>query len=73
MAKHEVALKISHEVPIAGKDVEFPVKADGASLGRVRVSRGGIDWYPRRAQKGGYALTWEDFAAIMESNGRRKR
>jgi hypothetical protein len=36
MAKHEVALKISHEVPIAGKDVEFPVKADGASLGRVR-------------------------------------
>jgi hypothetical protein len=54
MAKQGVALKVAHEIEIGGKDMEFYVTADSKVFGRVKISRGAIDWFPRYAQKGGY-------------------
>jgi hypothetical protein len=72
MAKHDVSLKVGHEIPIAGKDVEFYVSADSKAFGRVRISRGAIDWFPRYVQKGGYELSWEEFDSLMKAHGRKK-
>lgn len=49
------------------------MKVDGAMFGRLRVSRGAIEWFPRSAQIGGYQLSWEAFADLMTTNGRRKK
>ncbi len=72
MPKHGVGLKIEHEIEIAGKDVEFYVTSDDKAFGRVKISKGAIDWFPRYAQKGGYELGWEEFDALMKKNGRKK-
>ncbi len=44
--------------PLESKDIEFDVKGQGAMLGTLKVSRGGIVWRPRD-HKFGYYSTWE--------------
>ena len=39
--------------------------ADGEKFGELRISRGGVDWWPRDAKTRGELLTWEQFAARM--------
>jgi hypothetical protein len=72
MAKHEVGLDVNRLVTVKNVDVEIPVKADGKALGRLRISRGGVDWTPGRHQRP-RTMTWEKFAAIMEEQGRLKK
>lgn len=69
MAKHDVSLQISHEIPIGNKDVEFTVFADSKPLGRIQISRGSIDWIPSPNSKSGFSVSWEEFAALMEEHG----
>ena len=73
MAKHTVGLKIEHEIAVGNVDVELPVRVDGKPLGRVRISRGGVDWIPTGMAKSGYALTWTRFAELMRAQGREKK
>jgi hypothetical protein len=42
----------------------FEVFDDEGKIGELRVSQGGIDWYPRGAQIPA-KLSWEQFAAVM--------
>jgi len=72
MPRHDVALKIAHEIPIGNVDVELPVKADGAPLGRLKISRGGIDWLRSPRSRTRYTLTWTELAEVMEREGRRR-
>jgi hypothetical protein len=72
MTQHEVELKIEQEIPIGKKDVVIPVKADGKPLGRLRISRGGVDWMPSPNSKKHYAMTWSKFAQAMEAHGTTK-
>jgi hypothetical protein len=46
-------------------DSVYEVYADDEKLGELRISRGGIDRWPRSARLG-HLLTWEQFAARME-------
>jgi len=69
MPKHDVHLEIDQPINIGNKDVEFPIDADGKAYGRLRVSKGGIDWVPAKKQKG-FWLTWPEFASLMAKNGK---
>ena len=70
MAKHDVGLLVAHDIPIGNKDVELVVKVDAKPLGRIRISRGSVDWIPSPNQKAGYRLSWSSFAALMQDNGK---
>lgn len=70
MAKHEIRLTFpSHEV--VNNDVTIKVKSDDALLGRIEISKGSIDWWPANNSKTHYKMTWENFQALMEQNGRQ--
>ncbi len=47
-------------------DAVYEVFADGEKFGELRISRGGVDWWPRDAKKRGELLTWEQFATRIE-------
>jgi hypothetical protein len=68
VAKHEVGLSIPNEILIGNIDVEFRIKADGELLGRLRISRGTIDFLPYRKHRR-YQLRWQRFAELMEAYG----
>lgn len=72
MPNHEVSLEIKHAVNIGNKDVEFPVRVDDRPLGRLQISRRSIDWLPSPNSQNGFAMSWSDFAALMEKHGYRK-
>jgi hypothetical protein len=69
MAKHEVGLDVNRLVTVGNVDVEIPVKADGKALGRLRISKGGVDWTPARKQKP-YRMSWEQFSKLMQDGGK---
>jgi hypothetical protein len=69
VAQHEVGLWIEQEIPIQNKNVVFPVFGDGKLLGRLRVSKGGVDWMAYKAQKKHHHLTWERAAELITEHG----
>ncbi|MCU1468638.1 MAG: hypothetical protein JWM72_4566 [Actinomycetia bacterium] len=70
MAKHEVKLRLNQGITIENVDVTFPVWSDDEFLGRLRVSKGSVDWQPAHGQMV-YRLGWEKFADMMVDNGRK--
>ena len=70
MAKHTVNLRLNQRITIENVDAEFPVWSDDAFLGRLRVSRGSVDWQPAHGRRV-YRLGWERFADVMMDNGRK--
>lgn len=43
MAQHELHLDIPKGIEVVNVDVDFTVKSDGAKLGTLKVSKGGVD------------------------------
>lgn len=72
MATHEITLKIPRGIEISNTDIEVFVREDGEILGRVRISRGSIDWIPRMGRRS-KTMRWKKFAETMEELGRTKR
>ena len=70
MAKHEVQLKLNQGITIENVDASFPVWSDGEFLGRLRVSKGSVDWQPAHGQMV-HRLRWEKFAEVMVDRGRK--
>jgi hypothetical protein len=70
MARHEVKLRLNQRITIDQVDATFPVWSDDERLGKLRVSRGSVDWQPAGG-KMVYRISWERFAALMEENGRK--
>ncbi len=70
MAKHEVTLRLNQGITIEQVDATFPVWSDGERLGRLRISKGSVDWQPAHGQMV-YRLSWEKFADMMVNNGRK--
>ena len=64
MPQHKVNMKIAHAVNVGNVDVEFEVRSGSTLLGRVQVSKGGIDWTPANARNPRKA-TWQEFAEWM--------
>jgi hypothetical protein len=56
------------ERPIANKDIDFPVRKNGAKFGTLRVSKGGLQWLPAGGWKKKHrpVMTWEQLAAWFE-------
>jgi len=68
MATHELSLSIpSGEIHNA--DVIVTVHSDGVKLGELRVSRGTIDWKPRK-HPSWISLEWEAFDRQMRETER---
>jgi hypothetical protein len=45
-------------------DVGFDIFSDGKKLGTLTISKGSIDWWPKR-KRSGKRMTWEKFATLM--------
>ena len=66
---HEVRVKVYTKV-VANKDVEIIVKTDGSKLGSLLISKGNVEWLPKGNSVNKKRLSWTQFAALMESEGR---
>ena len=64
MPVHDVTMNLSHPITVMNVDVEFEVRSDGELMGKVQISRGGIDWMPFKSHP--RTASWEQFAAWME-------
>ncbi len=73
MATHDVSMKIAHALEIGNVDIELAVVVDGKRLGRLKVSKGGLDWLPANKAVNSKSLTWESFAALMVESGKDKK
>ena len=69
MPTHDISLKILHSLEVVNTDIEVEVREDGELLGRIRISRGSIDWIPAQ-KRSARRLSWRKFAEVMEENGR---
>ena len=56
---------------INNTDVEFTVWSGGKKLGRLKISRGTIDWMPAHNSRTHYKMSWERFDDLMQSEGRQ--
>ena len=71
MAKHEIEAIIPN-VKVKNADMEVAVRSDGALLGRLKISKGTIDWLPANNSKNHSVMNWEKFAQVMEDWGSKK-
>ncbi len=72
MATHDISLKIPHGITVVNTDIEVTVREDGEVLGRVRISRGSIDWIPRLGRRA-KTMRWRKFGDVMEERGTTRR
>ena len=63
MATHDVTMNLSHPITVKNVDVEFEVRSDGELLGKLQLSRGGIDWMPFKSHPRG------DLGAVRRLDG----
>ncbi|MEO6982010.1 MAG: hypothetical protein ABI072_02715 [Edaphobacter sp.] len=69
MAKHTISLSAA-KIQIVNSDFSVVVKADDIVLGTLSISKGTIDWRPRKKQVGGKSeihLSWRKFDELMRS------
>ncbi|MDH4581406.1 hypothetical protein E8F20_05890 [Pseudomonas sp. BN415] len=69
---HEVSVNL-HQKIVLSKDVEVEVKADGAKLGTILISKGNLEWVPTGNSVNKHRLTWKQFATLMETQGKPKK
>ncbi len=60
---HEVTFTVPQR-PLERKDIEFAIKKNGAMLGTLKVSRGGLVWRPRDYTYG-YFLSWSKLDEVV--------
>jgi hypothetical protein len=59
---------MTQTVQLVGRsDVVFEVFMDGMKRGELRLSKGGIDWWPRKAKTNVKTKTWTQLADFLES------
>lgn len=64
MAQH----KVSFELPrreMGKVDTNFYIQKDGAVLGRIRISKGGLDYYPANRKKP-IKINWTKFDGMIK-------
>ena len=54
MAEHRVVMR----TPVRKTDIEFVIRSDNELMGRMFISRGGIDYKPAHS-KSSYPVSWE--------------
>ncbi|MEN3272472.1 MAG: hypothetical protein V7636_1233 [Actinomycetota bacterium] len=71
MPAHDIDVTIPAQT-VLNKDMEISIRSDGRLFGRVRISRGSIDWLPANSPIS-RRMSWEKFAEVMETDGRKIR
>ena len=70
---HEVSAKLFTKV-VAHKDLEIEIKTlkngKSSKLGKLLISKGNIEWLPRGNSVNKKRLSWAQFAALLEDEGR---
>lgn len=69
MAQHEVNFNVPDR-PLAHADIIFTVRQDEEKFGELRISKGGVVWYPRNKVLG-FKLNWEQLDRLARKHGRR--
>ena len=62
MPAHDVTMNLSHPITVKNVDVEFEVRSDGELMGKVQISKGGIDWTPFKSHP--RTATWEQLRCV---------
>jgi hypothetical protein len=64
---HEI--EMNQTTRIVGKtDVVFVVSSDvEGKLGELRLSRGGVDWWPRNSKRRFHQCSWEELRDFLEA------
>lgn len=55
------------ELSRVGSGVNLHIYSGRRKLGRLKVGKGGVQWYPRGAVRPKPALNWKEFAKKLES------
>jgi hypothetical protein len=71
MPTHEIKLRIPKAIEVLNKDVEVIVYEDERKLGRLRISKGSIDWTPASGKNARH-MRWSAFAQLMEQGTPRR-
>jgi hypothetical protein len=71
MPRHTLNLHLPPST-ITKTDVEVVVFSDDAILGRLLISKGGVDWWPAKKRRFHYRMGWEKFADRMEQPENRR-
>ena len=58
---------------LINSDAEIVVYSNGAKLGTVEASKGGINWRPAGKKKLHYVLSWEKFDEVMTQHGGKRK
>lgn len=66
MAHHRITMTQSARV-VENVDVRFAVVIDGVKRGELRLSKGGVDWWPRRSRTRVHKRSWTQLAELLES------
>jgi sorbitol-specific phosphotransferase system component IIA len=64
MAKHNVYFNLP-DLELGKVDVIFDVYTNNRKTGTITISKGSIEWYPKKA-KHPYRLTWKQFDTVMK-------
>ena len=64
MPAKKISLKIEHPIEVGNVDVVFEVREGNTLLGKLKLSKGGLDWLPNNARRARKA-TWNELDVWM--------
>jgi len=70
MAISDVTLKVPQGINVGNLDASLVIHQDGKLLGRLQLSRGGVDWIPANSRSR-FVLKWRVFSEVMQERGRK--
>lgn len=68
MAEHSISVKFGQPIEIVNRDLKITVRADGEVFGTLTISKGTIDWRPKKKWIGREKhsrLAWDQFDRVM--------
>lgn len=72
MAKHTVEFR-TPALDVPRVDVFFRIKQGKHAFGRLRISKGGVEWMQKNDKKRAYHMNWEKFDAVSVAEGLKGR
>ena len=72
MAKHCVEIN-TPDLDVSKVDIFFRVKRYGHAFGRLRISKGGVEWMQRGQKRRAYHLSWERLDKVFPENVKKGR
>lgn len=67
---HDVRVRLNTAV-VRHKDLEVIVRAGTGKLGTLLISKGNMEWLPKGNSVNKRRLSWKQFAALIETEGKR--